>query len=727
MALSGETLVSPKRLTGPELNDVLTQYWSGMDRTRRNAEKSNTVIAGEDRFVMPSSFAIAGADQYIAAIPHPRTVPQRALQGVIKSRPHLGIPLGPKGLGITGQRLTTRVEQPLNAICEDERAGFQWETSCATILFEGWCAGITILDPADWLKHPSAWDDDKSRTWKRRYRVDEHGRSEDQENYSGKVDSSRARKLHQMDLDVHRARNVPIRHRAISIRNSAPIFGPDLSVEGLLISQEFSTSYLRRKYRFGEGGLTTPTGSNAQDGTGGTTSYSGDGTMTLIEAWLIDEDGLPYVSYCVKGRGGSAIEAKWKGGDYDGQIATIDLKSRFGLARLPVTWAWGLGNPAETNPDRRAMGFLEPFMQGWSSVRAKMTAINVATMFGGFPILIEESDGPGIAISGEGGIEDDEPNKPDLQPLKITSATPGTKLRVLEIQAVNPEVFKAIDLELGANESESPGKSNKDQSGFSQSMAEAFEERALTTVQKGLKALYEAHGSFTLEAGKRLPERGRDPDVKGSGYAPIMVFASTDVPPTDKPGADNHNEPMELDPDLIDETFNCVARYAASMSIPEEQQSMEAVARNLKTRRRHLEDKGDENPEQTEIELMLEAIRGTPEWQKYAMKLMSEAQGAEELEEIARAQAEGLADEDGLATGLELGVAPVPPPGAMQALQQGAPGVPVDGSVTGGAAPNYGQSALAGIAAGGSMAGPISVATQAGGIVPQNLPVPGSI
>lgn len=704
-----DELVSPSRFEGPVLGELLSQHWETMSSTRRKAEKTSEIVAGTDAFILPETFTIAGASQYIASIPQPRTVPQRVLQKTIADRPHLSIPLGPKGLGITSQRLTTKVEEPLNAICGDKRAGFKWPEACALLLYEGFCASITVVDPADWLKHPSAWDDERTRTWARRYRVDSRGRSEDHENYDGEVDPTRARRLHELDLDIHRARNVPIRHRAIGIRNCAPIFGPDLGVEGLLISQEFSTSYLKRRYRFGDTGVATPTGGSEREGGRNT---SGGRTLTLIEAWLYDEDGVPYYSCCVKG--GHAVATYWKSGDeYDGKPATINLQERFGIDRLPVHWEFGLGNPAETNPDKRAMGILEPFAGGWQSARAKLTANNVAIMFGSYPVLLEEPIN-GMALGAT--IEDDAPLTPDVVPMKIVQARPGTKLSQLQISPIHESSFRQIELEMGLNAEEQPGKSNKDQSGFSQSLAEAFEEQSLTTVHDALGRLYEQHGSFVLEAGKRLPELGKKGG--GAGYAPIMVFASTDVPVNED---DRHNEPMMLDPDLIDETFTVVAKYDKSMSIPEKQQAMEEVARNLRTRRNYLEQTGDDAPETTELELIAEQQRNTPEFAKYLLTLVAQIQGAEEVEQIAKAQGEGLADEIGQPLGMEHGVAPAPP-GMMQPLQQGAPGVPAGGSVTGMAPPSYGQAALNGVVGGGTMAGPINNAVQAGGVIPPNLP-----
>jgi len=708
-------LVSPRRFEGRELDDLLTQYWPAMQDTRRRAQANQDVVNGEDQFVLPQTFTIAGAEQYVADLPQPRTVPARVLQRLIASRPHLGVPLGPKGLGISGQRLTTRVEEPLNAICEDVTAGFQWEQMCAIGLYEGWAAGITVLDPADWQKHSSAWDDGEADGLRQQMQAErDPAKRSDLARLASAATDAASRK-HELSLAVYRARNVPIRHRALSIRNCAPIFGPNMSVEGLIVSQEFSTSWLARRYRFGMDGLATPTGRNDQDSSGSTTGGVGLGTLTLIEAWLYDEDGLPYVSYCVKGTRGP-VETYWKGGPWDGQTATIDLHDQFGLDRLPVHWQFFLGNPGETNPDKRAMGFTEPFAGGWRSARAKMTSNNVAILFGSYPILIEEPVGAGPV----GGLDDDEPEAPDIMPMKIVQSRPGVKLSQLRIEAVGAEAFRQIELELGMNAEEAPGKSNKEQSGFSQSLAAGFEEQALTTVRNALARLYERHGSFVLEAGKRLPEQGKRRG--GTRYPPITVFQSTDVPLGD--GEGRHRDPMELDPDLIDETFTVVARYSKSMSIPEEQQSMEAVARNLKTRRAHLEDTGDEHPEETELELMLESIRSQPAFQQYALKLMAQVQGSEELKQITQAQNEGLMNDAGVPVGAGQGVMSLPPPGQMAALQAGAPGVPMGGSVTGMGAPNYGTSALAGTIGGAGMTGPINRALAAGGALPESLPAP---
>ena len=726
-----ERLITPDRMSGADLDDLLQQHWDTMSRTRQAAQDERQVLAGEDRFVLPEDLVLAGAEHYVAEIPHPYTVPQRVRQKLIASRPSLNIPLGPKGLGITAQRQTTRVEEPLNAICEDDRAGFAWEDAADILLFEGWCAGITVVDPADWLKHPSPWDDENERVWKKRYRVNGKGQPAEDDD---EVDDARARRMAESDLATFRARNVPIRHRSISIMDCAPIFGRDPRVvEGLLVVQEYSLGYLKRRYHFEahDLGLATITGRNNQtDGENLTSPNGGQRTISLIEAWLYDDEGVPYVSYAIRGANNRTVEARWKTRDqYDGDIATIDLHERFGLERLPVAWSWGLGT-SDRNPDRRALPFTRPFSQGWRSVRAKLTSINIHVANRAYPILLEED--PIGAQAADAGLDAVDETPIELKQMGITKVR--GKITELGTQGISNDVYKAIDLELGSIESEAPGKSNKDQSGFSQSMAEAFEAMALTTVRQGLAKLYEAHGSFVLEAGKRLPEVGKRNG--GSGYAPIMVFRSTDVPVSENPGNGDRHEPMELDPDLIDETFTVKATYEKSMSIPERQQSMEEVERRLKTRRKHLEDVGDNAPETTELELIAEDQRSTPEYQKYLMGLVAQVQGAEELEQIAQGQDEGVMNGDGLAAALGMGVQPpmMLPPGMPPGPQMGmpapqmpgamVPGVPMDGSVTGFGGPTSGQAALAGTVGGGAMTGPINRAAAAGGAIPADLPIP---
>lgn len=729
--MADRNLITPSMLTGAELREQKNYYWDHMRRTREQAAVERKFLAGNDMAPMPENFKLAGADHFRASIPHAITVPQRVRQKVIKRRPYLSVPLGPKGLGITAQRLTTKVEQPLNAICEDARAGVDWETLADTLLFEGFVAQTTVVDPASWKKRPSAWvdpagdDDPDKREWKKRYRVDGQGRFEDEDGYDGEVDTTRAGRMYGADEETFRARNVPVRHRALSIQDCAPIFGDDPhEPEGLIVVKQYSLGQLKRRYRFGEEGLATLTGSNEQSGgqgtDGGNRSQPGK-LIEVIEGWFYDEDRIPYVSYAICGPHGT-IETRWKTDDrYDGALAVINLKDKFGLDRLPVDWGWGL-SWSDRNPDMRALGFTRAFRPSWKTVNAMLTGMATATWWTGYPTLIEELDPntPEAEIEGEAT-----PEPTEIGPMMLLR-TKG-KIKQLEFKSVDPAVLKAIDILLGANAEEAPGKSNRDQSGFSQSMAEAFEELAMTTVHQTLGRLYASHGSYVLEAGKRLPEK-RKAETGGvsPGYAPIMVFRSTDVPTRDDPG-DARHEPMVLDPDMIDETFTAVPKYQAEMSIPERQQSAEMVERRLKTRRAHLEADGDPSPETTELELQAEDIRSTDQYKAVILEEAQKILGREDLKKISDGQNAGLANETGLAAGANQGVAPAMPPGVMPPPVQGAMGVPDGGQLTGMGGPTSAQAALAGTVAGGTMQGPVNNVVAAGGVLPPNLPTPGNM
>jgi hypothetical protein len=114
------------------------------------------------------------------------------------------------------------------------------------------------------------------------------------------------------------------------------------------------------------------------------------------------------------------------------------------------------------------------------------------------------------------------------------------------------------------------------------------------------------------------------------------------------------------------------------------------------------------------------------------MKLVAQIQGEEEMEEIAQGQQEGLMDEDGLPTALAQGVMALPPggtlvPGEAAPPMPGQVGVPQDGSLTGMGGGTTAQAVLSGAVGGAGMTGPINRATAAGGLVPPDLPVPGSI
>jgi hypothetical protein len=724
VAESDDKLVSPRRFTGAILRELRDQYWGGMRRTRANAALERQLLAGELSETVHENFTIAGIDAFYTETPHMFTVPQRVRQALVKRRPTLSIPLGPKGVGVTSQRLTTRVEQPLNAICEHPQRGFKWEDTGDITTFEGFCVSVTSTDVTDWQsKKPSAWADPKERTWQKRYRVDEQGRGEDDDGYTD-VDPKKARALYEDDLAHFRARHLPIRHRVLSIMDCAPVFGEDLSVEGLIVVQEYSLSQLRRRFYVGDLGLPTPTGRNNEMGGEGSASTQTTGKpFTVIEGWFYDEDGCPYVSYCLEGAKEDTRELRWKapGWKHDGEVATLDLHKHRGLDRLPIAWEWGLSFSTR-NPDDRALPFTRPFRPGWLGVNRSLSAVNAWLQWRGYPGLIVKTK------LGAGSLdEDDEPDIPDISPMKITRISDAEDIMEIASGGLDPAVFAAIELQLGANESEGPSKAQEGASGFAMSLAEAFEQQALTTIHQSLGRLYEAHGSFVLEAGKRIPKA-----IKGD---PIMVYRSTDVPTTDKAGGPKLTDgPMELDPDLIDETFTVKAKYPQEMSLPERQQSAELVERRLKTRRKHLEDDGEQAPETVELELIAEDQRSDPAYKQYLMKLVAQIQGEEEMEEIAQGQQEGLMDEDGLPTALAQGVMALPPggppalgPGMAPPPMPGDLGVPQGGDMTGMGGPSTAQAVLAGAVGGAMQQGPINRATAAGGIVPPDLPVPGAI
>jgi hypothetical protein len=731
--MAARDLITPDKMTGPELLDLQTEHWDVMKMTRANAADERRLINGEIKAQFPENFTVAGAEHYRADSLQKYMVPQRVFQDIVADRPRLSIPLGPKGLGLSAQRLTTKVEQPLNAIVEHPDKGYAWNDMAGLILFEGFGVGITVIDPADWEKKPSPWVDptverDEDRVWKKRYRVDEQGRTEDdlEEGETFDLNETKAKELHNGDLDLFRASHLPVYHRALSIMDCAPMFGPNRSVEGLIVEQDFSVSALKREFDFGPGGLLTPTGGNTQtDGQASGQNRAAGHMLTKVEAWLYDEEGMPYVSYLVKdkGKGGKVYDTRWK---KNGEVCTIDLNKMFGMTRLPIDWQWGLQWAGARNPDQLALPFTKPYRGNWLTADWLKTCLNVSMLWVGFPALLIQRDPNGRPDLG--GLDGKEEAKPPVVVMPMTMTEVDGPVTNIGGQAVSRDVMDAIRMNLGEVEDAAPGgDKGGGSSGFAMSLEGAYDKIALTTVRQALGKSYEAHGSFVLEAGKSLPELGRKRGSKQK-YPPILVYRATDVPTNDK--ADDRHEPIELDPELIDETYTCKALYPKSLSLPEKQQSMEEVERRLKTRRKHLEDTGDLAPETTEAELRLEDQRARPEYAALLDELTAQVQGAEEAEKIAKAQAEGLANEtQGMPAGMNAGVGPELPPGMISPQDPGAmvPGVPVDGSVTGFGGPTTGQAVLAGAVGGAGMGGPINNAAAAGGEIPPNLVTPGVV
>lgn len=713
------------RVSGPELKDLREWAWPLLSRTRDLATEARQLLAGELGVDLPEEVTLAGADAWVGDTPHRLTGPQQVRQDLIAKQYEIKRPR--MSGGQRASSVATRIEQPLQAIMLDEQAGFPWEAVNDVAVFEGLVFGTVSLDQSEWRKveplYPKGADSlaDISRM-DPRYAVDSAGRFRGDDGYDETtVDVDRARREHKADTDDHMARHLPFRQRAYSIRSCAPIFGGDQlnpTLEGLLIETFWSQREFRRKGMYVSRSETDRDGANLYPlgaiGEGDTSASVGR-LVKVIEAWLLDDDGLPYISYCVEGPDGKKLPAFRMGRDESDQrkptgryeeyivdLSKIARKKRggtyeyHGWTRLPVSWGWGLGW-STTDLDKRTLPYTKPFQQGWRNFDMLMATAIATCVWMGFPALVEKV---ALTTLDDENLDEKTRSTPDIRPLKITQVTGD--ITNIGGQAPSPAVFELMRMALGENKAEQAGgEEGAAASGFALTLQEALKQNALTTVNTTVMRMASMHASFVLEGAKIL----------GECYEPVLVYKLPDVLLEQKEPSDT-GKPMPLDPALIGTNYDvkAVAKKVPGENPAKRQQDAALVKEGFYDTVWFLEEDGYSAPEEMAARVAYQQMLQSPEGQAATMRMLSQYTADTFVEQILAAQAAGQANAQGLPVGLADGTSP--PPEMLAAGPQATGGM--DGLGTG----NPAASALAGQVSAGLQTGPVQNALAGGGVLP---------
>ena len=687
-----------RRYSGPELDEIKGHYWQMMDRTRQTAADVRDFLAGRSGIAVPENFALTLGPSTLGDLPHKYMGPQRVRQGLIARRPRIQRPQ--TAVGPRSQTVASKIAGPLNAIMEDRQAGAPWEDDNDLLLLEGLAFGTVATDVTGKPGSPVLYMPG-TKTVERRFRYDSKGRFEDDDGFSG-VDIEEARRAMQAEKDDFLARNLPFRQRAYSIRQCAPVWGPVMELQGLVVESFWSKRQIDARgmivSKDKEGADLYPLGAlNEGDSS---TATSGD-QVRVVEYWYTDENGAPCVSYAVDGK------YTWRASGDKLEAYTIDLSRLakdnngkwYGLSRLPITWGWGLGWSA-ADMDDRALSFVRPFMQSWKNIDALVTMSLIWCSWRAFPALIEQA--PLGMPDGAGIDEDDDPDIPDIQPMKITRVRgPVTEVAT---QGIGRDVFQMISLMMGENKTEAPGSGDSQggQSGFAMSLAKSFEQDALTTVHESARRMYAERASFVLEGAK----------VYGEAVQPIRVYEITNEP-VSQSSPSPITQLLTLEPALIGTSFTVEAVSKPLLSPAERQQNAEFVERKLRSRRWEMEQAGIESPESMENEIEYEQLLDSDIGKQVTYRLLQQFVENEFTDQINQLMAAGEANQQGLPVGMAQGLAGPPPD-----LLQGTMGAPDGGGMTGLQVPNPAAASLAGAIGGGLQNGPVNNAVANGGVLP---------
>lgn len=707
-----------ERYHGKVVSEMRSHYWPMMKRTRDLATEARQLLAGELGIDLPENVVLAGADAWVGDTPHRLTGPQQIRQDLIAKQWEMKRPRSSGGQ--RADSVATRIEEPLDAIMKDPVAGFPWEPTNDVCVFEGLVFGTVSVQMSDWRKGPSLWPNGARSVGEigamnAQYAVDRDGRFRGDEDYDeSTVDVDKARREHRIDLDDHMARHLPFRQRAYSIRSCAPIFGGDAlspELEGLIIETHWSqATFSKRGMRVSRtstdktGDQLYPLGAIGEGDSGGFGKQ-----IKVIEAWLTDDDGQPYITYCVEGDNGEWLPAWRQGENGSAEKYLIDLAKIAkdkrgtwrGFTRLPVSWGWGLGW-STTDLDKRTLPYTKPFQQGWRNFDALMTTVIAANMFLAFPALIEKVS---MAEMASQGLDQETPNVPDIAMLKITRVT-GDIINIGG-QGPHPSVFEAMRMALGENKAEAAGGQQEGaESGFAMTISEALKQNALTTVNDTVMRMASMNGSYVLEAAKFL----------GECYEPVLVYKLPDVLLEQKNPSDT-GKPMTLDPALIGSNYDV---KAIAVKVPGEnpakrQQDAALVKEGFYDTEWFLEQDGYSAPTEMAARVMYETVLKSEPGQQATMRMLSQYVSDKWVDQILEAIAGQQANQQGLASGFADGTT-LPP--EMQAAGMLQAGPQATGGMDGLGTPNPAQASLNGQIAGGMQQGPINNAVQAGGQLP---------
>jgi hypothetical protein len=689
-----------------------------MNMTRNAATDARKLLAGEIGIALPETVTLAGADAWIGDLPHKRTGPQRVRQKLIAKQWEMKRPVtsgGPRAASVA-----TRIAQPINAIMHHEDAGFPWEDVNDLLLIEGLAFSTVSIDTADWRQVGGLYDyEGKKKVLSMRFAVDAEGRFRGDDGYDeATVDIDAARKELEQEQRDHMARNLPFRQRAYSIRSVAPIWGSDFKLEGLVIETHWTVHRLRARGIYVS---KKPDGSDAQlyplgaIGEGDSGASFGK-SVKVIEAWLFDENG-PYITMCFDDPDEKFGRFAWrepKSGNMSDSLEShvIDLakicqdkRNRWrGFDRLPISWGWGLGWSA-ADMDQRAMGITVPFKQSNLNIDSLLTSIIVAAQWLAFPALIEKVS---IADMADQSLDEKERRTPDILPMKITKVTGD--ITNIGSQGPHPSVFQAISLMMGENKEEQPGgDQGTAPSGYAQTIAEALQSDALTTVNASAMKMASQNGSFIVEGAKIL----------GECYEPIRVYQIADVLIEQKNPSDT-DQMLVLDPGLIGSSYQV---KAVEKKVPGEnpavrQQNAALVKEGFYDNIWFLEQDGYPSPEEMAMRVAWQKLLDSPEGQVIVGRLLAQYVSNTFVEQIQELIAQGQTNTKGLANGFGEGTSP--PPDMLGAGPQ------ATGDMAGMETPNPAAASLAGTVGAAMQTAPVQHSLNGGGRLPET-PLRGAV
>ena len=664
----------------PTPGELATMWWSKYNEfqtTRLRVRDCRDWLANRWDPVVPKDFANVAGNLAIK-LPYGITVALHAVQMLSSKRPRLR--RDPMGKSINARTNASDLELWANAAVqaiEDQKGAF-WRPLMDMLFNQGCAAVLAFPAAAGWENMPTYVDEDGGvyRQWK--------------------ADSARAsRKLYDDYLLDWKARQVPISIRVIGVDQCLPILGPGHRLDGLIVRSQYSQEQLEAmgyRWRFSDRGH-VGTGFDPEWVTQQRGFYP---RFTLYELWR-PGSVVYYIGEGVTAPAtdGSNLTIAWRvGPGGERNLAAIDLRRDFGITRLCGTFVWGCNFASETDPDRRGVPFLWPFLssfQGMNNLATAKLAHSWQHSFGGWFIPANADVSPDLVL------EDGRPREIDIQPMKaqyvagtpVPASHPGT----------NKDVDELMGLMLGAIHEEAPsaaaGGGPGATSGHDRALIRSMLQDAYDDVLNGGLQAMTFVGSMVTEIADRIVD-----------YYDVTVPVYCSVQP--KGMRQSVRKAQELTQDMCQGVYDYWCEYPPEEgeNLPYAQMLMQWSLEGRIPLRQALEKGlGDESPDETMIEIQTEKLLfNTPQGQQYLFQLVGKKLDDQKMAQLFAAVQSGNAMPDGTPTAALPGGGQ-PPPGPTGQLAGTNPPQPVN-------------SAIGGIMAGATGAGPMRQDVLAGMLTP---------
>ena len=607
----------------PSPSQLATRWWSSYNEwqtTRHRVRDVRDWLAQRFDPIVPEEFALA-AGNLAVKLPHSQTIPLHAVQMLASKRPRLR--RDPMGRSIRARTNASSLEVWANACLDavEQQNGKFWRPLMDMLFNQGGAAVLCFPRAAAWENLPTFVDDE----------------GEVLELWEGDDLQDQRKTYDDFSLDW-RARAVPIGVRVIGIDQCLPILGPGHRLDGLIVRGQYAQEDLQARgyrWRFGDTGHVGP-------------GYDPDylsqtrGTypkFTLYELWR-PGSVVYYIGQGITAPasdGSNITLAERVNASGESELAAIDLAKDFGISRMCGTWIWGCNFASETDPDRRAVPFLWPFLsvlQGMNNLATAKLAHTWQMGFGGWFIQANADVDPTLTM------EDGKPREVEIHPMKAQYVAGAPS------PAVHPGTSRDVDelmtMMMGTVREEAPssaaGGGPGATSGHDRALIRNMLQDAYDDVLNGGLEAFSFCGSLATEIADKI--------VQLYGVS-VPVYAA--VQP--KGMSNQVRVAQELTKNMAQGVYDFRAEYPPEQgeNLPYAQMLMQwSIEGRIPLRQALEQGLGDEQPDQTMIEILVERLLfQTPQGQQYLFNMVSKELGDQQMQQLFQQVQGGQAMPDG--------------------------------------------------------------------------------